>query len=280
MLLNSNLIRQGGTYVLLCCWLLMGLLACTHAPSRQKTDHPALHRFNVLMGVEYVAVYDASVASFHRFLALNYPQGEDLRGQTALFLEDFFWNPQLSADWQFDPLADSLVLLQLEASGLRKEMYLQDDEIESHSPRYNLYKYLYQQEPDLEEPDTVSYEGVEELIIPKPEVDSLFMAEMRLQDSIMAEMRLRSFRNYGFNPSGKYIFALAGAIYGSGAPVDSAVLEYIIARERIGDISPVVVVDGLKATFSEYRFDDPLLHRILVMEIYYDILRWRFTPLK
>ena len=206
-----------------------------------------LQEFNEILGEEQSSAFDQAVASYKKFLELNYSDQESLGDQNSKFLKDFkSIYTSGPPNWKF-PDDIQAVLDEWEKSGLRKEIRLWPNE--NYHPNHF---------PDLDENDSPDSEKIEvetdDEIIPIRDRDGKIISEPARTDSFLVS-----------NTFGKFLYALDQC-----CSTDTLVNDYVEVKRIAGDISPSLMA-GAYSDFEE-SLNDPILTRMIIAELYYFIM--------
>jgi len=239
---NRNVVK-------LCLMLLVVTGCVTEMPVEADSD---LEIFNEFIGESKAHTLDLTVKSYGDFLKVNYP---DLDESTAIsaFLTDIRDQfPNTPLNWTLATEENMTIVQQAESTGLRKEIWIADNE-----------EYDYAQEYDLEEDTSndsyIQMEDIKEEIIP--------IVYTNLDSAELEKRKKRSTEIRHFHTYGKYLQGLKEL-----NSTDSSILGYINVKEMAGNISPALIAEGLLESTTKEGFSDPIIKRIVVVELYLKLL--------
>ena len=230
--------------------MLLVVTGCvTEMPVEADSD---LEIFNEFIGESKAHTLDLTVKSYDDFLKVNYP---DLDESTAIsaFLTDIRDQfPNTPLNWTLATEENMTIVQQAESTGLRKEIWIADNE-----------EYDYAQEYDLEEDTSndsyIQMEDIKEEIIP--------IVYTNLDSAELEKRKKRSTEIRHFHTYGKYLQGLKEL-----NSTDSSILGYINVKEMAGNISPALIAEGLLESTTKEGFSDPIIKRIVVVELYLKLL--------
>lgn len=221
-----------------------------------------LEGFEQFLGKEKIEALNMLEVSFNDFLESNFPsQPTDVKKIKQL-LQVVKETGEFDKKWKFNSAFNTKVISKLEESGLRVEFWTYGHE--KYIPFY--YHQFLIDSIKKEKPDTSltldsnqvgkTYEFDEEIeIIGNPDsVDGMSYQEW--SDSLL-----------DFNWRGQFIFAIE-----KFSKNDSVIIEYLDAKEAAGNISPSLIAGGLLYRNSDLT--EAFVKRIILMEIYYFMIRW------
>ncbi len=232
-------------------------------------DKEKIIQFNKFLGDDKAFALDNLLFSFQEFLNKNYSSEEHLATKTRHFLRYLLKNDCEPLDsWKFNTKKNLKVFNAFEESGLRKEIYLYQYEIEAHEflkQEYSIYDIIKETETEqtnnlnLGELDTVLFD----IVIP--------IVELSKEDSIASMEREKEMQNrmdnaLVFNLNGRFLYGLAK--YGT----DSTAYNYAEAIVTAGELSPLLIA-MVFTNLSSRSLEDPFTQRIIVVELYYFLMR-------
>lgn len=207
-----------------------------------------LRAFNKEFEKEQVVALDKAVISFQKFLALNYGHQDTVALRTAMFLKEFQEiDNKDSTLWKF-PKDIRNVLFHWEKSGLRNEIRLWPNE-----------NYKHRLLPDYVTNDTNYNKFLEDIF--DDEIIPLYDRNGNVIEPLERDSALY------FNRLGDYIYALNEC-----CESDTLVKEYINIKLDIGEISLSSMAGGINHFYMQ-RQNDPILMRMIVVELYYWIMK-------
>jgi hypothetical protein len=231
--------------------LVLLLFCCSEKSSKQ--------RFLTEIGPEKAESFKILTTSYIKFLDENFPNKSGLGEKSREFIKKML-NQDVS--FSFDSLNSVLVLMELERTGLRKDIFLYDNE--SYQSTYNVKQLLperRQNKVDLDEVD----ENFEDIF----PIDSIELSKEQRQINLKREQELeeaRKWRTYP-NENGLYNYALAKAFQS-----DSSFLVYIELRHN--GFSP-----SLTTKYAELPEDELALWKNqmpLLVDFYLHGILWKY----
>jgi hypothetical protein len=244
MVLNTLLLRP---YILVIVALFSNTL--TYAQNEE---------FDEFIGIEKAKVLHKAIASFENFLSLNYSASASYNQSVTAFLTDFNnQNIDQTLDkWVLDSSQTEKLIIEFEQSGLRKDIWLYIDEIDSPNQKvmdYILYVRSLNDTILYVETDTVTIDDFEELLdIPEVEGPENFR-------------ELEEPHAYA-----TYNSAITAGIHKFSA--DSILREYAEIQLDIGSISPHLIASAMLEYGDKVNYNSFYTKAMLVKEFYFDIL--------
>jgi hypothetical protein len=151
------------------------------------------------------------------------------------------------------------VIQKLEESGLRKEFWIYG--YEEYTPFY--YHQILIDSIKKTSPDTSLAIDSNKLRELYNNSDLEIIPIMNSTDSVEGmTYKEWSDSSLSFNRNGKFIYALE-----KFSNNDSTIIEYLDAKEAVGNISPSLISSGLLASISNPS--EPFVKKIILLEIYY-----------
>ena len=232
----------------------------------QKND---LAGFETFLGSEKVEAINMLEKSFDSFLVANFPSQKTMDDKTKKFLQIIKETGEIEENWKFNSSLNSRIIKKIESSGLRKEFWTYG--YENYIPFY-YHQFLIDSIKSIN-PDTnlhidsnalMKQYTVDEEIIPIiNSTDSVEgMTHKEWSDSLLE-----------FNWRGQYLFAIERYSFN-----DKVIDEYIDAKIAGGNISPSLMASGLM--YHDSDLTEPLVKRIILMEIYYGMIKWNLKDKK
>jgi hypothetical protein len=213
--------------------------------------------FDKFIGIEKAKVLNKAIASFDNFLSLNYSDSASYGQRVTAFLTDFNnQNTDQNLDkWVLHSSQIKELIIEFEQSGLRKDIWLYNDEIDSVNQKimdYILYvRFLNDTIPYVEK-DTLITDDFEELL-DIPEVEG--SEDFREVEEPHAYHTFNS--------------ALTAGIHKFSA--DSILMDYAEIQLDIGSISPHLIANAMLEYGDKVDYDSFYTKAMLVMEFYSDI---------
>ncbi len=248
------------------------LASCSNNIAQDKKE---IIQFNEFLGTEKALALDNLVVSFQEFLRQNYSSEKSLAAQTQQFLEDLLENDCEPLDsWKFNTKENLKVFNKFEKSGLRKEIYLYRYELDTYElskSEFSIYDII--KETESEQTDNLNMGTLEvdfDSLLLDIEVPINETTEEDCSANAKREQERQNRRDSSlvFNNYGRFLYGLAKF---GGA--DSSIYQYAEVKLLAGDISPLLITNGLLTNVSPQSFEDPFLQRIIVVELYYFLMR-------
>lgn len=238
--------------------IFISFLFATLSIAGQEIYENELKCLNNFLGEEKAAALDAAVESFDQFIIKNYPEYNSQAAKTEAFLKQITKLNGLDPSWNLNDKKNKKIIEAFEKSGLRKEIWVYGYEENEYIPREDIYEVLYPGLRDsLNQWDTISIEEDIEYIVK----DSTEIAKIK------EEVESKYMNSLHFNFFGSFLYGLLKC-----SRVDTLIKDYAIGKETWrGKAHPIIVA----GSFLELEIDveDPFNKRILVVEIYYDIMK-------
>lgn len=239
--------------------ILIGVVLLECTVSGQHADKNDIQAFNEFIGEEKAKALNASVVSFEQFLLKNFPHLDSHKARSKEFLQTLYTD----FSWTFDTESNKEIIELFEKTGLRKEIWIYNHE--DYNPNYNIDGLFPSSEPDSNHNLTtveLNLDSIDEEIIPlRANMDSLAVATRQKE---LEEIR----KNTPYlNLYGEFFYGLA-----KHTPKDTLIQSYILNQLREGVISPAIIASSFLTKAVDH--DDPFIKRILVVQYYFDLIRW------
>ena len=232
-----------------------------------------LRAFNEALGIEKSKALDKAVESFEDFLKVNFPNQQTYADQAFSFLLELdsacnegasFY---LDSSWTLNSENDKRLVALFENSGLRREIWLFG--YEGYYPKHDLSDIL----------DTnIIYLPLDSFSPATIRSDSELMEEARYfskmegynYDTLLKSIKFKRERRKNSLYTNEYGDFIYGLLIHSK---DSSYAKSIAEAYFKYDISPCVLIPSL-IEFNKTKVDltDPLIKRILTVELYYPII--------
>jgi hypothetical protein len=227
--------------------------------------------FNNELGSNKTIALNALINSFNQFLLDNYSSELTSDERLKLFLREVT-NDNLNL--KFDTSNSRKIIELMEQSGLRKDIYIYDSEIETYLNDYNIEQYLPEPKPpiDLGDVDVVLEDLVE---IPQVELTEELKTELEERKLVNEERRRRREELYKrspkFNSNGLYLYALA-----KSKQMDSTVIQYVEAQHRFSELHPIWIASIYLNNMTDEQQAGWYNKLPLIVDIYYQMLLYKF----
>ncbi|TLX72409.1 hypothetical protein E9993_17905 [Labilibacter sediminis] len=208
--------------------IILSVIACVNC--QRQND---IEAFDKLLGYEKAEAFNSAVSSFQEFLVLNYSNIDNENERISEFLKTIIHSDNIKADFIFNKELCAKVVNDWETSGLRKEIWLYQDE-KYTSPIYGEVT-------------------IEEEVIPitrNVEIET---------DTIDLSTYLES------NTYGLFLYGLE-----KYASKDKVILDYVDSKRAMGDIYYKPVAESIYKL--KIKYNEPFFMRILIVEFYYDLM--------
>ena len=239
------------------------ILICSICFGQEKGESNL--EFEAYLGEPKTTACNRALDSFDKFLETNYKDYQTNGQRTKAFLERIKADINIDTTWLIPNTNENKdILKEWESSGLRKDIWLYSKE--EYDTIYDVASLLNRPEIPLDSLPEIDFIGLD-LDLTDEDIEMFKNSDTTgyAQRKRLHEERMKNVLWY--NEHGKFLFALA-----KFAIQDSMVYKYVSAKERMGNISPVLVASGLLEDVKD--FNDPFLKKILVSEFYFFILRW------
>ncbi len=226
----------------------------------QKSPRSDIANFNEFLGKEKATALNEAIKSFDKFLETNFPNQDNQSDKTKEFLKRFINSNSPDSSWIFTTKRNIKLLVQLESSGLRKEIWIYGKE--NYAEKYNIYDLINPFKNDSSQ-GLGELEIIEDEIIPipRPTTDSTELAGIEKELDEQYNNLLMT------NEKGEFLYGLA-----KFANNDSIVHEYVEVKLVAGDFSPSIVASAFLSHIRD--FENPFIKRMIFVELYYWLIEW------
>lgn len=230
--------------------LTLGLTFLSSCQQGKKAIDPKLELFYHEFSSDQVSAFEESIGYFDWFLKFNYPESQSYGSSVQSFLKDFLRQDSAKFIWKHDHNKLQLTNEYLENSGLRKEFKIYGRE---------------QSEQQNQSTEPLKVEIEEEPIHLFPGEDSSVIESRRKKLERMEKESMERWDNsLHLNLWGNYLNALR-----SVGEQEKWVSDFVEAVEASNNTSPFIAAQGALESFSENKFEDPILIRVLFVEVFY-----------
>jgi len=240
------------------CIILFGFLLFESLAFGQQATRNDINEFNSFLGEEKANALNAAVESLDQFLSTNYSNLNSYSSRTRAFLEQMYNLNEPDSMWKFETEKNLKIIEAFGTSGLRKEIWLYDDE--KYDSKYNIQEFLKPRDHDslpITDLGKLNLELIESEIIPLYDIDSVESAKF------YKDMEERNKTSPWTNINGQFLYGLAKYTLS-----DSLIQEYV---ESYGSVmSPAVIAYSFLE--RDINYDDPFVKRIIVYQFYYRIM--------
>ncbi|GGF32880.1 hypothetical protein [Echinicola rosea] len=191
-------------------WFFLLMLLASCAPRHQEKE-----TFSTELGAEKMQALSMLIDSYGRFVEARYADFSGQREKTRQFIEDVFRQRPITAIKRMPGISETLNAM--ESSGLRKDIYIYDHEVDNY-PKYPVKQLMPANFPDY----SLSSRQVKSGPLAS---SAIFLASSK--DVLHPNTTLT------FNKDGLFMYALAIA-----KQDDGAYMNYVKLRYKTSDIHP------------------------------------------
>jgi len=233
------------------------LLIFISITSKSQDYNTRIYKFNHFLGYEKSNVLDSAVYSMDLFLKNNFNNYKNQKKRIKEFLKYINDNGLIiDSNWTFTSDLNKRILTNYETSGLRKEIYIKNNE--EYNSEYNMndmWKFYYDELYDTINVDTVSQVQIKEEIIPITRNGEIYEPEPNIE-------------SFDFNIYGKYLYGLW-----KYNQEDKYIIDYVHVKILAGDISLNLMINSFLQFLKPKDYLNPFIKRIIAIELYLYLIK-------